>query len=121
MTAGLETIPTGGFFFFEPEAKRFVRDETKRLPLNGCMLLALIPFVLSGLLLLSLSVLQWIQIIRFSSSKWVETKGTYVSQNKVARAAGRRPLRSFALVFIRISYGLFCGLFGLKPVGLGLE
>jgi hypothetical protein len=52
------------------------------------MVLILIPFVLSGLLILSLSVAQWIRISYFSSSKWAYTQGTYVSKDKVAESNG---------------------------------
>jgi hypothetical protein len=48
------------YFFFEPEAERFVRGETQTLPLNSCLLLALGAFALSGLLISGLSVIQWV-------------------------------------------------------------
>jgi hypothetical protein len=88
VTAGFETIPTGEYFFLEPEAKRFVRGETDRLPINGCMLLFLIPFVLSGLLILGLSVAQWVRISYFSSSKWAYMEGTYVGKDEIAESNG---------------------------------
>lgn len=81
-------MPTGGYFFLEPEAERFVRGETDRLPINGCNMLFLIPFVLSGLLILGLSVAQWVCISYFSSSKWAYTEGTDVSKDVVAESAG---------------------------------
>jgi hypothetical protein len=63
---------TGETFFFEPEAVKFVRGETQTLPIDGCLHLFLIPFVLSGLLILILSVAQWMQILtageRFNTS-----------------------------------------------------
>jgi hypothetical protein len=53
------------------------------------MLLILIPFVLSGLLILGLSVTQWVRTSQFSSSKWAHTVGTYVSKDNVVESAGR--------------------------------
>jgi hypothetical protein len=76
------------YFFLEPEAERFVRGETDRLPINGCMLLALIPFVLAGLLILTLSVAQLAQISYYRSSKWAETEGTYVGKDEIAGSNG---------------------------------
>ena len=79
---------TSGYFFLEPEAERFVRGETNRLPIDGCMLFALVPFVLAGLLILSLSVLQLARISYYSSGKWAETQGTYVDKDEIAGKNG---------------------------------
>jgi hypothetical protein len=78
----------GEVFFLEPEAERFVRGETERLPIDGCMLLVLIPFVLGGLLILSLSVLEWVRISELNSIIWFETQGTYVSKEIGSKAVG---------------------------------
>jgi hypothetical protein len=52
------------------------------------MLLILIPFFLGGLLILSLSVLEWVRVSNLNSIIWLETQGTYVSKEIGSKAAG---------------------------------
>ena len=74
---------TGEYFYFEPAAERYVRGETSTLPTGreGCILLFLIPFVLAGLVILGLSVREWVRTIALMTES-AETWGTLVDREK---------------------------------------
>jgi hypothetical protein len=77
----------------EPDAERFVRGETKALPIDRCMLLVLISCVLSEVLLLSLSVLVKLHLINRTQVTFCAPRADCQSQLGGVRASFQAQLR----------------------------